>query len=187
MSDFTAHKAFEEAAERHEHTERHGATWVPIAAAILAVITAIFSLLTAQTSTEALVAKNEAILETTRASDAYNEYEARSIKQHIYEALVTSGLAHDASALTTVAAHEKAAGKPAFTNAKTFAGRAAEANGRAAHLLVRVMTMEIGITFLDIAIVLVSISALTTTRVLTTVAVLGAAGGIVTCLIGLLR
>jgi hypothetical protein len=49
------------------------------------------------------------------------------------------------------------------------------------------MTMEVGVTFLDIAIVLVSISALVTTRALTTVAAIGAGGGLLVCVGGLLR
>jgi hypothetical protein len=57
VSEFAAHKAFE-ATERSQ-SEHHGARWVPIAAAILAVVTAAFSLLVAQRSTESLVAKND--------------------------------------------------------------------------------------------------------------------------------
>jgi hypothetical protein len=186
VSEFAAHKAFEEATERSQ-SEHHGARWVPIAAAILAVVTAVFSLLVAQRSTESLVAKNDAILATARASDAYNEYEARSIKQHIYDALVTAGAARDPSALRTVAAHEKAAGLPVLANARRFEKDAVTAGERSAHLLLQVMTMEVGVTFLDIAIVLVSISALVTTRVLTTVAAIGAGGGLLVCVGGLLR
>ncbi len=186
MSDFTAHKAFEEAKERNEG-EHHGARWVPIAAAILAVVTAVFSLFVAQRSTESLVAKNDAILATARATDAYNEYEARSIKEHIYDALITAGGTRDPSALRSVAAHEKAAGRPAFSNAKRFEKEAVAASARSAHLLLQVMTVEVGVTFLDIAIVLVSISALVTTRVLTTVAAIGAGGGLLVCVGGLLR
>lgn len=187
MSEFAAHKAFEEAAERSEHGGRHGASWVPIAAAVLAVVTAVFSLLVAQHSTESLIAKNETILETTRASDAYNEYEARSIKQHIYEAALSAGNARDPAALRRVAEHEKASAKPVFANAKRFERIAAEADARSAALIAGVMTMEVGVTLLDIAIVLVSISALVTTRLLTVAAALGATCGVGLCIAGLLR
>jgi hypothetical protein len=47
--------------------------------------------------------------------------------------------------------------------------------------------MEVGITLLDISIVLVSISALVTTRVLTIVAGSAATIGLLTCIIGFFR
>ena len=190
IPEITAHQAFEEASEiggHGAHRAKHGATWVPIAAAVLAVVTAIFTLFTAQRSTESLVEKNEAILQTTRASDAYNEYEGRSIKQHIYEALVAAGIARNADALERVAQHERAAGKPVFVKAKLAEQRAAEANTRAARFRTQFVTMEVGITLLDISIVLVSISALVTTPVLTIVAGSAAAIGLLTCTVGFFR
>jgi hypothetical protein len=186
----TGHKTFEEASEiggHGAHQAKHGAKWVPIAAAVLAVITAVFTLFTAQRSTESLVEKNEAILQTTRASDAYNEYEARSIKQHIYESLVTAGIARNPDALERVAQHERAAGKPVLAKAKLAEQSAAEANARATRLRSQFVTMEIGITLLDIAIVLVSISALVSTPALTIVAASAAAVGLLTCAVGFSR
>jgi len=185
-----AHHTFEEASEiggHGPHQARHGARWVPIAAAILAVVTAIFTLFTAQRSTESLVEKNEAILQTTRASDAYNEYEARSVKEHIYESLVQAGVARNTAALERVAQHERAAGKPAFAKAKLAEQRATEANTSSARLRTQFVTMEIGITLLDISIVLVSISALVTTPALTIVAGSAAALGLLTCVVGFFR
>jgi len=184
VSDFEAHKAFEEARERHEDGERHGASWVPIAAAILAVITAICSGVASQRSTLAFISKNEAILETAHASDAYAEYESRSIKEHIYEAQVDAGGARYPAKDLAIAAHEKVAAKPILGKARRFEAAAATANDVSERSLRRYETMEVGVTLLDIAIVLVSISALVTTRVLTIVAAAGALGGIVVCLYG---
>jgi len=186
----TAHQTFEEASEivgHGAHEAKHGAKWVPIAAAILAVVTAIFTLFTAQRSTESLVEKNEAILQTTRASDAYNEYEARSIKQHIYESFITAGVAHNPDALKRAAKHEQDAAKPVFAKAKIAEQRAAEANTRATRLRTQFVIMEVGITLLDISIVLVSISALATTATLTIVAGSAVAIGLSTCVVGLFR
>jgi hypothetical protein len=184
VSDFDAHKAFEEAKERHEQGERHGASWVPIAAAILAVITAIFGGIASQNSSRAFISKNEAILETAHASDTYAEYESRSIKEHIYEAQVDAGNARDPAKELAVATHEKTEAKPLLGKARRFEAAAATANEVSERSLRRYETMEVGITFLDIAIVLVSISALVTTRALTIVAAAGALGGIVVCLYG---
>jgi hypothetical protein len=190
VPEISAHEAFEQAGElagHGPHHAKHGAPWVPIAAAVLAVITAVFTLFTAQRSTESLVEKNEAILQTTRASDAYDEYEARSIKQHIYESLVTAGVARDPHALERVAQHERAAGKPALAKAKQAEALAAEANTRAVRFRTEFVTMEVGITLLDISIVLVSISALVSTRALTIVAGSAAAIGFLTCFAGFFR
>ncbi|MFN2460210.1 MAG: DUF4337 family protein [Candidatus Velthaea sp.] len=185
MSEFEAHKAFEEARERQEGA-RHGAAWVPIAAAILAVVTAIAGLAASQRSTAALFFKNEEILLTTKASDAYNEYEARSIKQHIYESLIAAGNARDPAVLSATALHERVKGAPLLLKARAFEHEAQAANDRSERLRHGFETMEIGVTFLEIAIVLVSISALATARVLTVVAVAATAAGIVIALAGLL-
>lgn len=185
MSDFQAHKAFEDAHER-QAAGRHGAAWVPIAAAVLAVVTAVAGLAASQRSTAALALKNEAILLTTKASDAYNEYESRSIKQHIYEALVAAGNARDPARLSATARHERASGAPVLVKARVFQHDAEAANERSERLRHAFETIEIGVTFLEIAIVLVSISALATTRVLTVVAIVSTGAGILIALAGLL-
>lgn len=185
---FEPHKAFEEAAERHEHAAHgggRGARWVPIAAAILAVLAAIANLVGSQRSTSAIVSKNEAILFTARASDTYNEYEARSIKQHIYEAALATGSAREPAKLAAVAKHERTAKVPVLEKARGFEEEAKLANERSERSLKSFETIEVGVTFLEVAIVLVSISALASTPFLTIVAVLASAVGIVIFLMGL--
>jgi hypothetical protein len=189
MSDFDAAKAFAEAHERAKTTPPkgdtpHGAHWVPLVAAILAVLAALASLATTQRSTTALISKNQAILLFTKASDAYNEYESRSIKQHIYEALVASGNARDPKKLQAIAEHEKTSGAPAFKKAQDYERQAAESNARSERALAAIEFLEIGVTLLDISIVLVSISALATTRILTVAAVSAATIGLALALFG---
>ncbi len=187
MSDFKPAKAFEDAHERSEHrSERHGAKWVPIAAAIIAVIAAFANLVASQRSTYALVAKNEALRLTTLASDSYNEYESRSIKQHIYEAQIASGNVRRVAPLQAIVVRERSEKAPILSKARAYERDAVRSNETSAHELHSYETMEIGITFLEIAIVLVSISALATTRLLTVIAA-GAFGlGIVISLYGAL-
>jgi len=191
MSDFDAAKAFTEARDRHKKTEgdgtnagAHGARWVPLAAAILAVLAALASLATTQRSTIALTSKNQAILLFTKASDAFNEYEARSIKQHVYEALVAAGNVRDPAKLQAIAAHEKKAGAPVFIKAREFERQATESNDRSERALRSYEHLEIGVTFLEISIVLVSISALATTRLLTVAAITAATAGILLTIYG---
>jgi len=184
MNEFDAGKAFEEAHERHEST-RHGASWVPIAAAIIAVVAAISNLVGSQRSTIALSSKSEALRQTTLASDSYSYYESRSIKQHIYEALVASGTAHDPAKLSGVAEHEKTAAVPILAKARAFEHAAEVANERSERYLHSFERIEIGVTFLEISIVLISISALATTRFLTIVAASATALDVIIVLVGL--
>jgi hypothetical protein len=86
QDEFDAHKAVEEAQERGEHAGEAKFRGILLLAALVAVIAAIASLLSNQHATAALQAKNEAILDQAHATDAWNFYEARSIKQHIYQA-----------------------------------------------------------------------------------------------------
>src|SRR5260370_16281586 len=95
VNDFDAHKVISEAHERHEHAAAQGGRHegrmrlVPIMAALLAVAAAIATLLSNQRATAALAAKNDAIFLRTEASDSYNFYLPRSIKQHLYTNTLT--------------------------------------------------------------------------------------------------
>ncbi len=187
-TDFDAHKTLMEARERHEQGGEHGNRWVPIAAAVLAVVAALVTLLTNQRATESLTAKNEAILATTRAADAYNEYEARSIKQHAYESLVAAGVTTDPkriAALTSVARHENAAKAPILVRAQNLERVATTYEVRSEKLQHARDRLEIAVTLLEVAIVLISISAVARAAWLPIVAAVAAAGGVVATMLGL--
>lgn len=79
--------------EAHEHAEHaeHAAhsgvklvAWVSMTIAILAVLSAVVGSLETVMSGQAFTQKNEAVLAQARASDLWNEYEAKSLKKHIY-------------------------------------------------------------------------------------------------------
>jgi hypothetical protein len=191
-SNFEAHKVAEEARERHERLERgggesHGARWVPIAASILAVIAALANLVSNQRSAAALIAKNEAILAQAKATDAYNFYESRRIRQRLYEALVDSGVATDPARVTKLrktAADEIVKEKPILKQAQDSEHAVDVANERSEHALKAHEILEIAVTFFEIAIVLVSISALVTTPLLSGVAIAAATGGLIVFVVG---
>ncbi len=177
-----------EARERHEQGTEGGNRWVPIAAAILAVVAALVTLLTNQRATESLTMKNEAILAATRASDAYNEYEARSIKQHAYESLVAAGVTSDPkriAALTAVARHENTAKAPILVRAQNLEHVASGFEDRSQALQHARDLLEIAVTLLEVAIVLTSISAVARARWLPIVAGVAAAAGVVAAIVGL--
>jgi len=79
--------------EAHEHAEHaehaaHGGNklvaWVSMTIAILAVLSAVVGSLETLASGQALAQKNEAVLAQSKASDSWNEYQANSLKKHIY-------------------------------------------------------------------------------------------------------
>ena len=168
VDDFSAHKSAEEAHERVHHAE--GPRWIPIAASVLAVLAALANLLSNQRSTEALVAKNDAILATTQASDQYNFYQAHRLRETVYQAAIDAHAGAAPSALRTVAAHERAREPAILRTAKTLEARAAAESARSESALNSHETLEIAVTLFDVAIVLVSISALVGSRLLPIVA-----------------
>jgi hypothetical protein len=80
--------------EVHEHTEHaeHAArendpliSQVTLSIAVLAVLAAVAASLETTEGDKAIVGKNEAVLEQNRATDAWNLYEAKSLKKNLYE------------------------------------------------------------------------------------------------------
>ena len=179
-------EAFREAHERHEAAVEHGLRWVPLAAAVLAVLAAISGFLGNLRSTQALVAKNDAIVAVTRASDTYNEYESRSIKQHIYEAAIAAGRGGDVAKLRAIAAHESQGKVPVLAKARGYDDEAARQNERSERLLHAHEILEIATTLFEISIVLVSVTALVGSRLLPVVSVGAAAIGIAVLIAGAL-
>ncbi len=191
FGDFDAHKAIGEAAERHERAETvargHGAAspharLVPIAAALLAVVAAIASLLANKSATEALALKNETILLRTEASDSYNFYESRSIKEHIYQATADAnpGLAAPVRRkLLAIAGHERTAKGPILMRARALEDDAKKTSRRSERLAHAHEVMEGGVTLFEVAIAVVSIAALTSSTFLIGFGALAAAGGLV--------
>jgi len=186
MADFHAHKALEEAHERDEHARSNRT--VVILAAIFAVLAAIATLLAHGRSVTALVTKDEAILAQSRASDAYNYYESKRIKYHLYQALATAGVgaagAHQR--LAAVAAKEENAAKPILKTAQRFESEAAGWEEHSERALRAFERLEAAVTLLEVSIVFVSISALVRNRALHWVAGFIAAVGCVFLIIGVL-
>lgn len=76
-----------EHAEHAAHAAHSGGgmvAWVSMTIAVLAVLAAIVGSLETMASGKAINEKNEAVLAQTKASDSWNEYQANSLKKHIY-------------------------------------------------------------------------------------------------------
>ena len=184
MGDFHPHKALEEAHERSEHAENN--RLVAILAATFAVLAAIATLLAHARSVTALVDKDEAILAQSKAFDAYNYYESKRIKFHLYQAFVTVNLGTPAAhkRLADVAIKEQNDAKPILDNARHYETEATADQNHAERALRAFERLEAAVTLLEVSIVFVSISALIRNRALLVASGVIAAGGLVFLVIG---
>lgn len=185
MADFDAGKAFEEAHKRGEHGP--APRWIPIAAATLALLAAVSGLLANVRVTQSLSAKSDSIIFFSKASDAYGEYEARSIKQHISEAVADLEPPAMAKRSHAVAAHEKGGKKALLLKATTFEEESRSATERSERLLVSHEILEFATTLFEVAIVLISIAALVSSRMLPIIGFIASVVGVIAAVIGFLR
>jgi len=181
-------KDFKEAHERHEHG-REGPSWVPLAAAVLAVLAAVSGYFGNLRSTEALVQKNDSIVATTKASDTWAQYQAERIKYYIAQTALDAGTGPGANVagLKKNAAEEKAKAPPLMEKARAFEEEAQKHNERSERLLKQHGTIEVGTTLFEVAIVLVSITVLVGSRLLPFVSATAAVLGVGFFLFGLTR
>lgn len=177
---------YKEVAEAAELHERHGGSrFIPLAAAIVAVLAALATLMSHQRSSQALQAKNNAILAFTHASDSYNYYEAKGIKEETYRAaLIVSGKKNPA--LQSVVDHEHETKAPVLEKARDFERQGGEYDERSERFVHSYETLEIGATFLEVAIVLLSISTIAGTVILPIIAGAATLTGLGFALSGLL-
>ncbi|GAC1583259.1 MAG: hypothetical protein NVS3B7_18690 [Candidatus Elarobacter sp.] len=181
-------KAFEEAHERHEHG-RESPSWVSLAAAILAVLAAVSGYFGSLRSTEALIAKNDAIVATTHASDTFAQYQAGRIKYYVARTAMQQGVnpGGDVAALKETIAKEGAKGAPLLEKARAFEEDSKHFNEHSEKLLKQHETIEVGTTLFEVSIVLVSITVLVGSRLLPLAAGAASLLGMIFFLIGLLR
>ena len=178
-------KTFEEAHERHQAGGEHGPRWVPLVAAILAVLAAITTFVSNLRSTGALIAKNDAIVATARAADTYNEFEAGRIKYYIYQAAIDTNRGGDVAKLRATADRETKKGPPLLAKARAFDEQAAHDNERSERLLLSHEIIEVATTLFEVSIVLISITALVGSRLLPTIAGIASLAGVIIFLVWL--
>jgi len=165
---FDAHKALTEAVERHEHISK-GGRLVPLAAAIIAVLAALGTLFAHHRSISALSVKNDSIIAQARSLDLYNYYQARRTRFTVYSALLAAGVPSDPAArkrLEDAASVESRASAQTLESAKQFEATSEHEQERSENILQSFETLEVATTLFEIAIVFVSISALSQTRLL---------------------
>lgn len=184
MGEFKPEEAVKDATERHERAG--GARWVPIATAIVAVLATLANLAAAQRSTQALILKNDTIVAYTRASDTYNYYQAKATKEEIYKAALILNHRPDPALQKVVDREHKGKG-PVLAKAREYDKQAAEANEQSERFLRSHEILEVGVTLLEVAVVIFSISTLTATFVLPIAAGIATILGVGFAVTGLLK
>jgi hypothetical protein len=154
----------------HERAVEHGverhfplAQEIALFSAVLATLGAIVSFLGGHTQNDALYYKDEAVLMKARASDSWAYYQAEVLKQHLAQ--------QSAAMMPTSAAVYQADVAKYGARAKTLRAEAEEldrksqdADQESQRALLPHTKLAISMTFLQIAIALASITALTRKR-----------------------
>ncbi len=183
----SAAKSFEDAHERHRQAGE-GPRWIPVAAAALAVLAALSGYFASVRSTSALFAKNESIVATTRASDAYAQYQSERLKYYVSQTAVDQGVnsGGNIAKLRSTARREAAKAPPLLKKGRAFEQEAQRWSDRSDQLLKQHETIEVGSTLFEVAIVLISITALVGSRLLPISAAVAAVLGLTFLVVGLL-
>jgi hypothetical protein len=151
----------EEEAHEHKHAAhaKHAAgakkespSWtryLSLSTAIIAVFAAVASLESGSNSNEAILAKSEAMLDQSQASDQWALFEAKSIKATLTEADKPRSDGY------------RKEGEKIQAAAEGLEEKVKEDNGESEHLMERHHRFAISVTLLQIAIALSAIAALT--------------------------
>lgn len=155
----------------HDHAVEHEAhkpglgQQVAIFTAVLATVGAIVSFFGGDTQNNAMLYKNEAVLERAEASDAWNFYQAKSMKQNLAEIAVAT--ATDPKKVEFYQAEAKRYAtekKDIEADAKKHEKAYKEWNEKSERALHPHHYLAISMTLLQIAIALASITVLTQKR-----------------------
>ena len=163
---------------------------VSLAAAIIAVLAALGTLFAHHRSIAALSVKNQAILTQARATDTYNAYEAKQIRYNIYRALLSTGLVQNPQVqkrLESVAQQEQSSSPAVLEKARALERQAERDDTYSESILRSYETLQFATTVFEISIVLVSISALSGTRVFLPLGCGASVFGVVLFIIGLIQ
>ncbi|MDQ6824010.1 MAG: DUF4337 domain-containing protein [Candidatus Eremiobacteraeota bacterium] len=181
-------EGLEHAAHAHELLERSESTllrFVPLMAAVLAIFAGLSSLYAGRLGERALHLKNEAVLDEVKAADLWTEYEAESIKAHVYTAAgVSANPASSAKLRTTIAKYRHQQG-PLRDEALKLERERDIALARSDETEARKGVFDIALALFEVSIVLTSIAAMVKRPFLFFMAAAGGIIGLVFCLRGI--
>jgi len=168
----------------HDHAVEHEAhktglgQQIAIFTAVLATVGAIVSFFGGDTQNKAMIYKNEAVLERAEATDQWNFYQAKSMKQNMAE--IAAATATDPKVAQQYAAEARryaAEKKDIEAQARKHEANYKAWNEKSDHALHPHHYLALSMTLLQIAIALASITVLTQKRWLLAGAGIAALGG----------
>jgi hypothetical protein len=168
----------EEAAER---STPRWTSYLSLCTAIVAVFAAIASLESGSFSNEALIEKNQAVLQQSRASDQWNFYQAKGLKAALAATqaeMIAASNAELATRLREEAARYRGEQEAIEKAARELEHAVEESNGKAEYWLGRHHRFALSVTVFQIAIALSAIAALTRRRLLFTIGVFVSLAGL---------
>lgn len=161
---YTAGEAMEHVEKTHgllERSEHIVLRHVPLAAAALAVLAGLSSLLSGRTGEAMLATRTEAVLSQALATDVWSEYEADSVKAHINESLLNVGPTAASRQILRAAAREyRARQGPLRAKAIASEGKRDEDLRRSDAFEYRKQLFDVAVALFEIAIVLTSVAAM---------------------------
>lgn len=169
----------EEADESLEGARAPWLTWLSLSTAILAVLAAIASLESGDHANEAIVLKTDATLTQSAADDAWAFFQAKSIKEDLYRALMPLAPRPEVAAEWTTAAaedHRQKLEKKAEAEKLAKEVEAADRESKQ-HLVVHHRFAK-SVTIFQVAIALAAIGALARKRAMWWVSLAAGAAGI---------
>src|SRR5579863_209152 len=161
---YTSGEAMEHVEKAHEFLEksehvvlRH----VPLAAAALAVLAGLSSLLGARTGEAMLVTRTEAVLSQARATDLWNEYQADSLKAHLGESLALIAVTAAArQKLTSGAKEDRGRQAPLMKQALDSERQRDDDLARSTSFEEQKQRFDMAVALFEVAIVLTSVAAM---------------------------
>jgi len=190
VPDYLAHEGLEHAERAQaavQGTSDPFLRFVPVAAAVMAVLAGLSSLYGNRLAERMLKLGGAAVLSQTRASDTWAEYEADSLKAHVTQA--ASLIASDPKERKQLAAQVRTFRNrqpPLRAEAERLEeDRTAAVNDMDSSELKK-LRFDVGTALFQISIVLASIAAMVRRRPLFIAALIGGALGVLSCIVGLL-
>ncbi len=177
-AEFHVHGAHEHAVEHEAHHGVGLAQSVAIFTAVLSTVGAIVSYQGGATQNQAMLYKNEAVLKKAQASDQWAFYQAKSAKQHLMEISIDLAPKEKTEYYRTQAAKYETEKKAIKQKAEQLDEESRHADELSEQALHPHHKLAQGMTLIQIAISLASITALTRRRWLFGMALFAATGGL---------
>ncbi len=173
--EFHVHGPHDHAVEHEAHQGHQGgeggghhgpglAQQIAIFTALLSTLGAVVSYQGGTTEDQAMLAKNDAVLQKSFASDLWNEYQAKSTKSHLVEIAADLAPPEKQEFYKKQVEKYKLEKEKLKKEAEEYDGKSEHANEQSEHLLHPHHHFAQSMTFIQIAISLASITVLTRIR-----------------------